>query len=200
MHAHETCCISASMRITLFSQLLFASTILRNACTILALPNGRNLLSRNPSYQLVNNPSDLDKRLENQLQSFLTPQGLTISYITWAHFIPIQFAALGLQHLYEAIMTTAQYNQLIQTPLSNEVVITIGWFTFTLASNRTIPWIVLHGLAAKLWLASSLGWVSQYTITFVSPSGEELKANLRVSEGGGRTNPRPPAPPPRISG
>lgn len=122
----------------------------------------------------------LGKRLQDTWQNFLTPNEWKISYITFAHFIPIQLAAIGLQNLYEAVMVSALAHQLASEVPSNVVVITIGNFTLTLRSNEKIPWALLQALAASMWTLSSMGFTSGYTIVFNSPNGTSMTATLSV--------------------
>ena len=195
------CCLlltpGARMHFFKFYQLAAVLAFLQHAQITVALPSKRALFVPNLTQQPSSIPPELHKRLNNQWQSFLAPDGWKVSYITFAHFIPIQMAAFGLQGLYQAVMVHAVANQMTEQTPSNAIVITIGNFTLTLASNQKIPWALLQAFAARMWTVTGMGFTPGYTMSFVSPSGTILRANLRVSERGEDTSEGPSAPAPQ---
>ena len=170
----------ANMYVQAFTRLVAVTLLLLFAGHVLAFPTDGYPGKREEAVPSVDKPTSLLRRLDNQWQSFLAPEGMQISYITYAHLIPVQAAAVGLQHLYQQVMTTAQAYQWTQQTLSNSVTITIGSFTLTLSSTLPITWLSLHAFALKMWLISGSGWVSGYTIRFTAPSGDILQADLRI--------------------
>ena len=47
-------------------------------------------------------------------------------------------------------------------------------------SNEEIPWAVVQAFAARMWALTDLGFAPGYSLTFVSPSGTELRVSLHV--------------------
>ena len=47
-------------------------------------------------------------------------------------------------------------------------------------SNEEIPWAVVQAFAARMWAMTALGFTPGYSLTFVSPSGTELRVSLQV--------------------
>jgi len=188
------------MRISSLSRILAAVGISQSAWIIDSSPAEKGLLIRDFTYETLSESSGLHKRLENQWQSFLALGGFQVSYITFAHFIPIQVAAFGLQELYQAVQITALANQITEEEVSNAVFITIGSFTLTLSSDQKIPWALLHAFAARMWEITGAGFTPGYTILFRGPSGAVLRADLRVSRVGRGASRRPPTPEQQDSG
>ena len=188
------------MHVQVLSRLIAALVLLLYTSHVIAFPRDQNPGIRQLPIQLFSESPSLVRRLNNRLQSFSNLDGMHVSYITYAHLIPVQAAAVGLQHLYQQVMTTAQNYQLTQQTLSNSVTITIGSFTLTLSSNQLVSWPILHAFALKMWLLSTYGWVSGYTISFVAPSGDVLRAELSVSGVGQAKDTSPSTPKPRALG
>lgn len=185
-----------SRRLTLLAPLLPALAVVK--AVAVPLNTGSGLGVHEQSHVPPNGVPILSKRLQNTWQSFLGPDGWQVSYVTYAHLVPIQAAAFGLQDLYSTIAVSAFTNQWALQPPSNAIVITVGSFTLTLASNEKIPWALLHAFAARMWTISAMGFTPGYTITFESPNGTKLKATLSV-EGFSKDalNPSKGAPPPK---
>lgn len=120
------------------------------------------------------------KRLHDTWQSFLTPDGWKISYITFEHLIPIDVAAAGLQQLYIGLVASAFTSQYNFLTLSNAVVCRLGSLNLAMWSNDMIPWIVVQAFAGKMWAVTDLGLNPGYSLKFVSPSGPKLRVLLEV--------------------
>ncbi len=190
------------MRFLRFSHLVMLPTLLLPIIPVaaaLALPSKQDTaLTVPPSFEIPPPPSSfLRKRMNNVWQSFLGPEGWQVNYITFAHILPLQLAAFGLQELYQAVAVSAYTYQLTYTPPSNAVVLSFGEFKLTLSSNVLIPWALVHAFALKMWAAAGAGFTPGYTIDFTGPNGTVLRASLRVSreyrEG---SSSKPPAPKP----
>ena len=185
------------MRFLTVFQLAIVLSFLQYAQTTVAIRSKNSNFVPSLRLPASDNSPGLHKRLQNQWQSFLAPDGWKVSYITFVHFIPIQMAAYGLQGLYQTVMVQAVANQMTEQTPSNAIVITIGSFTLTLASNQKIPWALLQAFAARMWTLTGMGFTPGYTISFVSPSGTILRATLRVSERGENASEAPAAPAPQ---
>lgn len=120
------------------------------------------------------------KRRYDTWQSFLTPDGWKISYITFEHFIPIDVAAVGLQQLYAGLAASAFTSQHSSLAPSNAVGFRLGSLNLDMWSNEIIPWAVVQAFAAKMWAVTDLGFTPAYSLKFVSPSGTELRVWLEV--------------------
>ncbi|KAL6717374.1 hypothetical protein ACLMJK_005289 [Lecanora helva] len=177
-----------------FSISYFIAIVLFVLChgqKVTALPS-----EKGPSISPDDAPVDLQKRLGNQWQSFLAPNGWEVTYITFAHFIPIQVAAFSLQGLYQSVIVHAVSNQIADQAPSNAIMISFGDFSLTLSSDQKIPWALLQAFAARMWTLTGMGFTPGYTVSFVSPSGTSLRANLRVSGSRGQVGGKPAAPKP----
>ena len=170
------------MHVRVLFRIIAGIMLLQHTVAASALPNRRKLSNSEQSEMSLNDLSFIQKRRQDQWLNFLTPGGFKVSYITFANFIPVQLAAIGLQELYQAVMDSAMAYQVTAQAPSNSVVITIGNFTLTLSSSQEIPWVVVYAFAAKMWILSSFGFTPGYTIILKSPRGSELRANLEVRD------------------
>lgn len=190
------------MRCLRFSHLVMLPTFLFPfipVATTLALPSKQDTALAFPGSPNISPPTSpiLRKRLDNVWQSFLGPEGWQVNYITFAHILPLQLAAFGLQELYQAVAVSAYTYQLTYTPPSNAVVLSFGEFKLTLSSNVLIPWALVHAFALKMWAVAGAGFTPGYTIDFTGPNGTVLRASLRVSRAyreGSSSKPSAPKP------
>ena len=170
------------MRAMFFMTIFVAGLLLQNAQSVPTFASGREGQSiRDLVGEPLSRPRHLQARMQDVWQSFLAPDGLKVSYITYAHFLPLQLAAFGLQGLYQAVMVSAVTNEMTQQEPSNAIRIKVGCFRLTLFSNQKISWALLKAFALRMWILAGLGFTPGYQINFVGPSGMTLRADLRIS-------------------
>ena len=137
-------------------------------------------LGQDPKLGLALRERPHQRRRYDTWQSLLAPDGWKISYITFEHFIPIQVAAAGLQQLYLTLAVSAFASQYGSLAPSNAVVLRLGSLNLTMWSNEKISWAVVQAFAARMWALTDMGFTPGYSLTFVGPSGIELRVSLQV--------------------